>query len=101
MTRLQLCIHSTLIASLTILIAIIVSITIPALDVNAMSTGNRSENNINLPGLTEDRYAGAGLDIITVITDQIIPAMLPPTSGQGVCGIDITCDNSGNAVNIP
>lgn len=102
MTLTQRAIYATLFASLTVLIAIIVSVAVPALDVSAMnydSTNNSTAiHNLAMPGMTEDRYAAQGLDIVTLITDTIIPAMLPPTSGQGVCGIDITCDSKGDVL---
>lgn len=102
MTLTQRAIYATLFASLTVLIAIIVSVAVPALDVSAMnydSTNNSAAiHNLAMPGMTEDRYTAQGLDIVTLITDTIIPAMLPHASGQGVCGIDITCDSNGKAL---
>ena len=105
MTRATRIAIGTLFASLTVLIAILVCAVYPVLDASAMSTNAMySENtsalhNLNMPGMTEDRYAPMGSSIIEVIETALTPLFLPNTSGSGVCNIDITCDSNGNATN--
>lgn len=100
MTRATRITIGTLFAMVAILIALVLSIVSPAFDSTVYSANYTTQANVNLPGLTEDRYAPESkATIITIITDQVIPAFLPNTSGQGVCGVDITCNDSGKATN--
>jgi hypothetical protein len=98
MNRTHRLITASILSIATIAIVFVLCVAMPVLDTHAMSIESGSSN-INLPGLTEDRYTGESKNFIELITDAIIPAMLPPTSGEGVCNIDITCDSEGNATN--
>lgn len=93
--------YAGLIAALTILIAILVCAVTPALDTQSGAYGaiNGKVENIALPGLTEDRYVPQDDTTVVTLIESIVPLFLPNTSGQGVCGIDITCDASGSATN--
>lgn len=80
-----------------IVIVFVLSVVNPAFSAT-MYKDEYNNSNLNLPGLTEDRYTGESRTNIVTLIESIIPVMLPGTSGQGVCNVDITCDSNGNAV---
>lgn len=100
MTRTQQIGYGTLFASLTVLIAILVCVVTPVLNAESSTVygSNKIAANYAMPGLTEDRYAPESKVTIVTLIESIVPAMLPHASGQGVCGVDLTCDSNGNAL---
>ncbi len=102
MNRTQRLAYGTLFTVVSVLIALLLSIVAPAFDSTTYAQDNSAATitaNVNLPMLSEDRYAPAdNTTIITIITDQLVPLFLPNTSGEGVCGVDVVCDNTGAVV---
>lgn len=68
-----------------IVISFVLSVVSPA-----FSTTMYKDENINLPGLTEDRYTGESRTNVVTLIESLIPAMLLGTSGQ--CGEDSRID---------
>jgi hypothetical protein len=88
---------------LAVLIALVLSLVTPTFTGTAYGKVNghttAMQANVNLPMISENRYAPEdSTNIVTIITDQLIPIFLPGTSGQGVCNIDVSCDANGNVV---